>query len=77
MPFAPELIVAYQLIIITLTVIVHVLFAIAVASDASWLQQEGKRLIFVPSVLWILATLLGGPLVAVGYWLLHRSTLRP
>lgn len=48
--------------------IVHIGFALAVASHA-----KRRNTALVPSWLWILATLMAGPLVGVGYWFLHGS----
>jgi len=58
------------------TLVVHLAFAYAVDSDAANLGRSGRRLVFVGRFLWALATLVGGPLVAAAYWVVHHSSLR-
>lgn len=58
------------------TLVVHVAFAYAVDRDAANLGRSGRRLVFVGEFLWALATLVGGPLVAAIYWVVHHSSLR-
>lgn len=53
-------------------VIVHVAFALGVLAHAGRRQTQ-----FVPSWVWALATLLTGVFGAVGYWVVHVSTLSP
>ena len=53
--------------------IVHISFAIGVYRDA---KQRGNA-IFVPTEIWLLATIFGGVLVATAYWLMHHSRLNP
>lgn len=55
-----------------LYLIVHIAFALGVSTHV-----RGRETILVGRGIWVLATLLGGPLVAVGYWLIHASTLAP
>jgi hypothetical protein len=66
-------------VLLALTALVHILFAVAVARDASQLHvnppYSGTTLVGLAG--WTLATLLGGVFVAALYWLLNRSTLRP
>ena len=57
--------------------IVHVAFAIAIKRDADNLMMQKECLVFVSPGLWGFATLLGGVTVAVAYWAIHYSTLRP
>lgn len=68
-----------NIIILVLTVLIHVALAGAVARDASRLQLEPpyRGTVLVGFVVWGVATLIGGVFVAVIYWLLNRSTLRP
>lgn len=54
-----------------LWIIVHIAFSIGVYRDA---QQ--RRPLLVGAEMWAFATLLGGVLVAVAYWVMHHSTLR-
>lgn len=53
-------------------VVVHVAFALGVMAHAG-----RRQTLFVPSWVWALATLLTGVLGAVGYWVVHVSTLSP
>ena len=56
-----------------LTIIVHVTFAVAVYRDAKHIGTP----IFVESIIWMLATLIGGVITAAIYWALHHSRLNP
>ncbi len=51
-------------------VIVHIVFAVGVFQDA-----KDRTLCFANPLVWTAATLIGGPLLAVGYWLVHSSKL--
>ena len=53
--------------------IVHISFAIGIYRDA---KQRGSA-IFVQSEIWLIATLLGGIIVTIAYWLMHHSRLNP
>jgi hypothetical protein len=55
---------------------VHILFAIGVARDATAQKDAGRGTFFVEPAVWGLATLMGGLLTAVVYWVFHHSTLR-
>jgi hypothetical protein len=57
------------------TLIVHIAFSAAVYNDAAKLQNENHNLVFVGPILWSLAVLIGGVFAAVGYWLVHHSTM--
>jgi hypothetical protein len=58
--------------------IVHIGFAVGVYSDAEDLYQKtGRKTVFVNSIIWALATLIGGVFVAGVYWAIHHSTLNP
>jgi hypothetical protein len=59
-----------------IVIVIHIAFAIAVIRDADRLLLEG-RLLFVPPLLWALATLLGGMTSAAIYWAMHHSRLNP
>lgn len=56
-----------------LNIIVHVTFAVAVYRDA---KRVGTP-IFVESIIWLMATLIGGVVTAAIYWALHHSRLNP
>lgn len=61
------------------TALTHLLFAIGVFRDAVKLRNSlpPRETVLVGPVIWSLATLIGGPLMAAVYWALNRSTLRP
>lgn len=61
-----------QLMIVVINAILHIIFAGAVAKDAGQLAKRGRHTVLVSSVTWAFATLIGGPLVAVGYWFMHH-----
>ncbi len=55
-----------------LWIIVHIAFCIGVYQDA-----ERRQTTFVGPGMWAFATLVGGVFVAIAYWVMHHSTLRP
>ena len=64
-------------IVITLaTILLHLMFAAAVYVDARRLVDRDKlKPVMVPGEVWALATVIGGVFVAIGYWIIHRSTI--
>ena len=67
---------AVSLLIVGLTAIVHIFFAIAVYADVTKMVNDEKlEPVFVPGIIWAVATLVGGVLAAAVYWLLNRSPL--
>ena len=70
-----QTIVNFHSIIILLTAILHILFASGVARDTSNLHKLGHHTQIVASWVWVLATLIGGALIASLYWVMHHSTL--
>lgn len=61
--------------VIIINLILHIIFANAVARDAAILKRQQKQTQIVSGLTWACATLVGGVLVAALYWLLHYSTL--
>ena len=55
-----------------ITVVVHLLFAAGVAQSANRRVTPTQ---LVPGIVWAIATLGGGVLVATAYWLIHSSNL--
>ncbi len=55
------------------TIIVRITFAVAVYRDAKRLGTP----VFVESIIWMFATLIGGVITAAIYWALHHSRLNP
>ncbi len=68
-------IITFQWILLVVNMIIHVLFAGAVARDAGKLDQLGSRTALVSPYTWAFATLLGGIVTAAIYWFIHHSTL--
>lgn len=56
---------------------VHIIFALAVLSDAVTIQDRGQKMVFVSGKMWALAVLFGGVFVVAVYWAIHHSTLCP
>lgn len=65
-----------QFMLIFINAILHIIFAGAVAKDAGQFTKTYGRTHLVSSVTWAFATLVGGPLVAVGYWFMHHMNNR-
>ena len=65
----------FQFFLLAINIILHVLFAGAVAKDAGSLYQLGQRPALVSAATWAFATLLGGVFTAAIYWFIHHSTL--
>ncbi|MBP9725897.1 MAG: hypothetical protein KBD83_00320 [Gammaproteobacteria bacterium] len=61
-----------QLMLVVITAILHILFAGAVAKDAGQLNKRGLKTHLVSGATWAFAVLVGGPLIAVGYWFMHH-----
>ncbi len=64
----------FQYLILLINLLLHVLFAGAVARDAGSLNQIGQRPALVSAATWAFATLLGGVITAAIYWFIHHST---
>ena len=61
-----------QLMLVIITAILHILFAGAVAKDAGDLNKRGLKTHLVSGATWAFAVLVGGPLIAIGYWFMHH-----
>jgi hypothetical protein len=59
-----------------LNAVIHLAFALAVWIDAARMGPSRRSTLVGPFV-WFLATLLGGPLTAGLYWVMHHSTIAP
>jgi len=67
--------IVYTVAIAVLTFIINTVFAFAVDRDARRLTRSGKNSVLVGPFIWAVATFIGGPIVAVAYWVVHHSTL--
>jgi len=65
----------FDIVILLLTAILHVIFASGVAKDVANFNHLGIPTQFIPGYAWVLATLIGGILVLAVYWLMHHSSL--
>ena len=63
---------SFRLAYYLLTALVHVAFAAGVARDAGHMLHYRGGTILVGPYVWAFATLVGGVLVAVAYWVLHH-----
>ena len=64
-----------QLLLLLINVLIHVIFAGAVAKDSGKLTATGQRPILVSGISWAFATVIGGVFIAAVYWLIHHSKL--
>ena len=58
------------------TVIIHIMFAIAVYRDAVFLNLKGTGTVFASPFIWCLSVLIGGVFLAAIYWVIHHSEFR-
>lgn len=67
-------ILSIQYLLLLINVILHVIFAGAVARDAGNIDKLGQRPVLVSAYTWAFATLIGGVITAAIYWFIHHST---
>jgi hypothetical protein len=70
-----QTILSIQGVMMLLTVVLHIIFAGGIARDIGERHRNYLPIQFIPGFAWVLATLIGGILVLVAYWLIHHSTL--
>ncbi len=61
-----------SLLHLLLTAFIHLMFASGVARDVHVLRSQSLEPCLVPGPAWVLATILGGVVVAGIYWVLHH-----
>ena len=62
-------------LVLVIRVVLHLLFAAAVAKDAGLIIKQGRTTWLVSGLTWAFATLIGGVFVAAIYWFIHYSNL--
>jgi len=62
--------VAVPILLIIAQVLVNIAFSAGV-----YVASKDRKTALAPGVIWSIATLFGGVLVAVAYWLVHHSNL--
>ncbi len=64
-----ELIFAYNFLWYLTVVIIHLFFSIGVYQETI---NPQRRIVLVPPVIWILSTLVFGPVVGCLFWIIHH-----
>lgn len=64
------------LVAIGVSVLVHVIVAVAVMNDSVVIHRRGVRLMFFGSLGWTFLALMTGLFGLVAYWLMHHSAFR-
>lgn len=72
--YSAQLTSIYYLILLV-NIILHIIFAGAVAKDGGNFQKTGQKTLLVSPYIWAFSVLVGGVFTAVVYWLMHHSTL--
>ena len=62
-------------LVLIIRVLLHLIFAAAVAKDAGRIAKQGRTTWLVSGMTWAFATLIGGVFVAAIYWFIHYSNL--
>ena len=71
----PEILLTLGVVAAAATVVLNIVFAIAVYADTQRLVSEKLGAVLVPGYVWAVTTLFGGVFVAIGYWVIHRSSI--
>lgn len=66
---------SFYYLVLLINMLLHLIFAGAVARDAGGLYKSGQRLALVSATTWAFATLVGGIVTAAIYWFIHHSTI--
>lgn len=74
-PIYDNLMNSIETLLMVLTVLLHLIFASAVAKDAGELDKTGIKPALVSGLVWAFATLVGGVFIAALYWFIHHSKL--
>lgn len=64
-----------NIFIIGCNFLIHLIFAAGIAKDAGNLTKKYISTQIIPPFAWVLATILGGLMPAVVYWIIHHSSL--
>jgi hypothetical protein len=64
-----------SLLFLLLTGVLHILYAAGIAKDIGDMSKKHMHPIFLPSIGWVLAGLIGGIFTLLIYWLIHHSSL--
>ncbi len=72
-PYAQYLL-NFQYLLLLVNILLHILFAGAIAQDSGRLHNLGQKPALVSGTTWAFATLLGGVMTAAIYWFIHHST---
>jgi hypothetical protein len=64
-----------SLLFLLLTGVLHILYAAGIAKDIGEMTKRHFHPLFLPSIGWVLAALIGGIFTVLVYWLMHHSSL--
>jgi hypothetical protein len=64
------------LVAIGISVLVHLIVAVAVMNDSVVIQRRGVRLMFFGTPGWTFLSLMTGLFGLLAYWLMHHSSFR-
>lgn len=63
---------SFTYILSLINLVLHILFATAVAQDIGKLNSRGYKTVLVSGMTWTFATLIGGVWTALAYWAIHN-----